>query len=69
LRSKWLCHADARQVFDLPFRAQILMVYDHSGSETRRKKKARRRQVADSPRIGVAKPLEKGPIESRLQHA
>ena len=62
-----LCHADARQVFDLPKRHPLyqLVVSDRQayGSETRHQE-LHVRQVKDLPRIGVAEPDRKKPLTS-----
>ena len=60
LYATWLCHADARQVSDLPNRhSQSKAVYDREfGVGDPSEKKATSRQVKDLPRIGVAEPSQ-----------
>jgi hypothetical protein len=55
--SKWLCHADARQVSDLPAEfPHLFMVSDPSYGRRPKISKRTLRQVRDLPRIGVAEP-------------
>jgi len=56
LPAMWLCHADARQVSDLPKTTHKIW-RSMTGSETLKERRVRRRRVRDLPRIGVAKPL------------
>jgi len=54
----WLCHADARQVFDLPKALnKFAGLWPRVGDP--RSGLGRWRQVKDLPRIGVAKPSRK----------
>jgi len=53
-------HSDARQVFDLPARrTQDSAVCDRKLGRRPVRRRIRRRQVGDLPRIGVAEPVPK----------
>jgi hypothetical protein len=61
LLPQWLCHSDARQVFDLPTaRALFHRVYDPAAVIDRTDLERPFRQVIDLPRIRVAKPSSGG---------
>jgi len=63
---QWLCHSDARRVCDLPAASLLFatglrpaMVIDHQYLRAER-------QLEDLPRIGVAEPLAREPLDHPL---